>query len=198
MSHVRPALALLILFTLLLGFAYPAAITGVAQAVFPRQANGSLIERNGHVVGSALIGQAFTRPEYFWSRPSAAGSGYDASASSGSNYGPTSRALVERVRGDVTRLRAAGVEGPVPADLATASGSGLDPHISPAAARVQIARVAAARRMQPDQVAALVAQNTEQPWFGVLGDPGVNVLTLNLALDQAAPLAPGQTEAEHN
>src|SRR5262245_32105354 len=116
MSHIRPALTLLILFTLLLGFAYPAVITGVAQAVFPRQANGSLIERDGRVVGSALIGQAFTRPEYFWSRPSAAGSGYDASASSGSNYGPTSRALVERVQGDVTRLRAAGVEGPVPAD----------------------------------------------------------------------------------
>ncbi|WP_395648203.1 potassium-transporting ATPase subunit KdpC [Terricaulis sp.] len=190
MSHIRPALVLLVLFTVLLGVAYPMAITGAAQVIFPRQANGSLIERDGQVVGSELIGQAFTRPEYFWGRPSAAGSGYDASASSGSNLGPTSRALVERVQGDVQRLREAGVQGPIPADLATASGSGLDPHISPEAARVQIARVAAARGLTPDAVADLVDRYTRHPVLGVLGDPAVNVLQLNLALDEAAPMRP--------
>ncbi len=188
MSHLRPALVLLALFTLLFGLAYPLAITGVAQVAFPSQANGSLIERDGHVIGSALIGQSFTRPEYFWPRPSAAGDGYNASALSGSNLGPTSRALVERVEGDVTRLREAGVEGPIPADLATASGSGLDPHISPAAARVQIARVAAARAMTAAELESLVAQSTEGPFLGFLGEAGVNVLHLNLALDQHRPV----------
>jgi len=185
MSHLRPALVLMALFKLLFGAAYPLAITGVAQTVFPAQANGSLLERNGVVVGSALIGQAFAQPRYFWPRPSAAGAGYDASASSGSNYGPTSRSLVERVRGDVARLRDAGVEGSIPGDLATASGSGLDPHISPAAARAQIARVAAARGLNEAQVEALVAQHTKAPFLGVLGEPVVNVLRLNLALDEA-------------
>ncbi|GAM99932.1 potassium-transporting ATPase C chain [alpha proteobacterium U9-1i] len=188
MSHIRPALVLLVLFTLLLGAAYPAAITGVAQVAFPQQANGSLIERDGQVVGSTLIGQGFTLPEYFWSRPSAAGDGYNASASSGSNYGPTSSALVERVEGDVAHLREAGVEGAIPADLATASGSGLDPHISPAAANAQLARVAGARQLTEAQVSALIEQNTERPFLGILGDPAVNVLTLNLALDAAAPM----------
>jgi K+-transporting ATPase ATPase C chain len=191
MSHVRPALVLLVLFTLLLGLAYPAAITGIAQAAFPDEANGSLIERSGRIVGSRLIGQSFARPDYFWPRPSAAGAGYDASASSGSNYGPTSRALVDRVRGDVERLRRGGVEGPIPADLATASGSGLDPHISPAAARAQIARVAAARGISRNRLITLIEQNTERPFLGIIGDPGVNVLTLNLALDALAP-APAQ------
>lgn len=186
MSHLRPALALLLLFSLLFGLAYPLAITGIAQAVFPAQANGSLITRNNVVVGSSLIGQNFARPDYFWPRPSAAGHGYDASASSGSNYGPTSQALVDRVKGDVARYRATGVSGPIPADLATASGSGLDPHISPAAAQVQIARVAAARHMQPEEVAALVRVNTEAPFLGFIGDPAVNVLKLNLALDAAS------------
>lgn len=190
MAHVRPALVLLALFTLLFGVTYPFAITGIAQLAFPAQANGSLIERNGQVVGSALIGQSFSRPEYFWPRPSAAGQGYDASASSGSNYGATSRALVDRVHGDVSRLRQAGAQGRIPADLATASGSGLDPHISPAAAQAQVARVAAARHLSESQVAALVARYTDAPFLGLVGEATVNVLRLNLALDEARPAGP--------
>jgi K+-transporting ATPase ATPase C chain len=184
MAHLRPALVLLVLFTLLFGLAYPLAITGVAQLAFPAQANGSLVERNGQVVGSSLIGQPFTRAEYFWPRPSAAGQGYDASASSGSNYGATSKALLDRVIHDVARLRQGGVEGAIPADLATASGSGLDPHISAAGAQAQIARVAAARGLARTDVAAFVRRFTEPPLFGFLGEPTVNVLRLNLALDE--------------
>jgi len=184
MSHLRPALVLMALFTLLFGLAYPLAITGAAQALFPAQANGSLITRDGQVVGSMLIGQTFTQPGYFWSRPSAAGDGYNASASSGSNLGPTSRALVERVEGDVAGLREAGVTGAGPADLATASASGLDPHISQQAAQVQIARVAQARGLAEGDVAALVVRHTELPLLGFLGEPVVNVLRLNLALDE--------------
>jgi K+-transporting ATPase ATPase C chain len=190
MSHIRPALVLLTLFTLLFGAIYPSAVTGIAQLAFPSQANGSLVERNGQVVGSALIGQTFSHPEYFWPRPSAAGQGYDASASSGSNYGATSKALADRVRGDVSRLRQGGVRGPIPADLATASGSGLDPHISPGAAQAQIARVAAARQLPERQIAAFVTRYTEPPFLGFIGEPTVNVLALNLALDEAGSPGP--------
>ncbi len=190
MSHLRPAFVLIIFFTLLLGVAYPLSVTRIAQVAFPHQANGSLIEHDGRVLGSSLIGQSFTRPEYFWSRPSAAGDGYNASASSGSNYGPTSRALAERVEGDVERIRASGAEGDIPADLVTASGSGLDPHISPAAANAQIARISATRGIAESDVATLIAQHTQEPFLGFLGEPVVNVLELNLALDQRHPLSP--------
>jgi K+-transporting ATPase ATPase C chain len=185
MSVVRPTLVLLVLFAALFGLAYPLAMTGVAQALFPSQANGSLIRADGRIIGSMLIGQNFSKPEYFWPRPSAAGAhGYDAGSSSGSNYGPTAKALVERVKNDVQRLRGGGVSGPIPVDLATASGSGLDPHISPAAARVQIPRVAGARHVSQTEISQLVAAYTEPPFLGFIGDPAVNVLKLNLALDQ--------------
>ncbi len=186
MRLLRPALVLTVLFTALLGLAYPLSITGLAQALFPHQANGSLVERDGRVVGSTLIGQSFTAPDYFWSRPSAAGAGYDAAASSGSNLGPTARALQERIAGDVARLRASGVAGAVPANLATTSGSGLDPHISVAAAQAQAPRVAAARGLSQPRVLALIAEHTTGRFIGVLGEPAVNVLTLNLALDAEA------------
>ena len=184
---IRPAVAMTVLFTLLLGLAYPYAMLGLGQAAFPAQANGSLITRDGAVVGSALIGQNFAEPRYFWPRPSAAGNGYDAANSSGSNLGPTSQKLMDRIGGTIQSLNAAGMTGPLPGDAVTASGSGLDPDISPAYAQLQVARVAAARSLPEDQVAALVAANTEGPMLGFMGETRVNVLRLNLALDALAP-----------
>lgn len=182
MSHVRPALVLLVLFTLLLGIAYPLAMTGIGQGLFRSQAEGSPIVRNGVVVGSSLIGQSFTKPEYFWGRPSAAGKGYDARSSSGSNLGPSSQALADRIKAEAERHGRPASE--IPADLLTASGSGLDPHISPAAARFQVARVASTRGLPEDQVARLVDEHVETPSLGFMGEPRVNVLELNLALDE--------------
>jgi K+-transporting ATPase ATPase C chain len=184
LAHLRPTLVTLALFTLLTGLAYPLTMTGLGQVLFPVQANGSAIERNDTVVGSSLIGQQFTRPEYFWGRPSAAGKGYDARSSSGSNLGPTSKALADRIAQDAQRY---GVPASaIPPELLTASGSGLDPQISPRAAAFQAARVAQARSLPLAQVEALIAQHTEQPALGFIGEPRVNVLDLNLALDEAA------------
>jgi K+-transporting ATPase ATPase C chain len=181
---IRPALAMVVLFTLLLGVAYPYAILGIGQAAFPAQANGSVVTRDGVVIGSSLIGQNFAESRYFWPRPSAAGDGYDASLSSGSNLGPTSKVLMERITGTVGVL---GIDGQVPGDAATASASGLDPDISPAYARAQVARVAEARGIAADQLARLVEQHIEGPMLAVLGEEHVNVLALNLALDAMSP-----------
>ena len=179
-----PAVALLLAMTVITGVIYPVAVTAVAQVVFPSQANGSLIVVDGKTVGSSLIGQAFSDDKYFWGRLSAAGKdGYDASGSAGSNLGPTSQALIDRITADVDRLRAANGGGPVPVDLVTTSASGLDPDVSPAAADYQVARVAKARGMTEDAVRAVVARHTQQPLLGFLGEPRVNVLLLNLDLD---------------
>ena len=179
-----PAFALLLAMTLITGVAYPAIVTAVAQVAFPSQANGSMIEVDGKAIGSSLIGQAFSDPKYFWGRLSAAGNdGYDASGSAGSNFGPTSQALIDRVTADVDRLRQANGGGPVPVDLVTTSASGLDPDISPAAAEYQVARVAVARSMTESEVRAAVARHTTGQLLGFLGEPRVNVLLLNLDLD---------------
>lgn len=180
-AALRPAFVLLIGFTLLLGVAYPLIVTGIAQLALPAQANGSLIRDGDRIIGSALIGQDFASPRYFHPRPSAAGKGYDASASSGSNLAPGSKDLADHIGASVKALRDEGVTGAVPGDMVTTSGSGLDPDISPAAARVQVARVARARGFAPADMAALVDAQVQS---GLLGEPRVNVLALNRELDR--------------
>ena len=183
-SAFRPALVMTLLFALLTGIAYPLALTGVGQIVFPARANGSLLVDSGRVVGSELIGQAFASPRYFHPRPSAAGKGYDALASGGSNLGPASQALHDRVAGDVKTLAHERPGVPVPADLVTTSASGLDPDISPAAALFQVPRVARARGLSDARVRALVERSTVEPTLGFLGEPHVNVLLLDRQLDR--------------
>jgi K+-transporting ATPase ATPase C chain len=186
-SALRPAVVMTMAMFALTGLAYPAIVTGIAQAVFPYQANGSLVVERGQVIGSELIGQGFTQARYFHGRPSAAGSGHDAMASAGSNLGPGAKALHDRVAADIAAVRAAGETGAVASDRVTASASGLDPHISPDAALAQVARIAAARGLQPARVQALVAAVVANPGFGIAGDPVVNVLALNRELDRIAP-----------
>jgi potassium-transporting ATPase KdpC subunit len=201
-KDLRTAIIAFIAFSAVLGLAYPYAITGIAQAVFNRQANGSLVEQNGQVVGSSLVGQNFSGPAYFHPRPSAAGAdGYDASASSGSNLGPSSEVLATTVAERVDQVRSdegLAADAKVPVDAVTASGSGLDPHISPAYAQIQVARVARERNAEESDIQALVSKYTDGSTLGVLGEPRVNVLRLNLALDEkygSPPPAPSATEA---
>ena len=195
LREIRPAIVLVVALTLITGLVYPLAVTGIAEVVFPNQAQGSLIEKDGKVIGSTLIGQQFSDAKYFHGRLSATNAPdpkdatktvdapYNAANSGGSNLGPTSKALVERVKGDIARLKAENPSAPVPIDLVTTSGSGLDPDISPDAAYFQVPRVAKARGLPEDRVHALVASQTRGRWLGVLGEPRVNVLELNLALD---------------
>jgi K+-transporting ATPase ATPase C chain len=192
-QHLRPAVVLTLLLCAITGLVYPGVVTALAQLLFPRQANGSLIERNGQTVGSRLIGQAFTAPDYFHSRPSAAGAGYDATASGGTNKGPTDRKLADTLIAlavDQVVEQDGAEKGHIPSDMVTASASGLDPHISPANAMLQVARVARERGATSEAVRALVDRHTQGRQFGILGDPVVNVLELNLALDSLFPRRP--------
>ncbi|MFZ3361392.1 MAG: K(+)-transporting ATPase subunit C [Xanthobacteraceae bacterium] len=196
LREIRPAIVVLVALTLISGLAYPLAMTGIAQLIFPYQANGSLIERDGAVVGSALIGQEFDSDKYFHGRPSATtapdpkdptkivAAPYNAANSGGSNLGPSNKALIDRVKGDMAKLQKENPSTPVPADLVTTSASGLDPDISPEAALFQVPRIANARKLPEDQVRKLVADHSEGRWLGLLGEPRVNVLLLNLALDR--------------
>ena len=198
LREIRPAIVVLVALTLICGLAYPLAMTGIAEVIFPYQAQGSMIERDGHVVGSELIGQVFTSDRYFHGRPSATtapdpnnstktiAAPYNALNSGGSNYGPSNKALIDRVQGDIDTLKKENPSASVPIDLVTTSASGLDPHISPDAALFQAPRVAKARNMPEDRVRQLVADHTEGRWLGLLGEPRVNVLELNLALDKLA------------
>lgn len=192
-SSIRPALVMTLLFAILLGIVYPLAMTGISQLLFPSQANGSLVrDAGGKVIGSTVLGQAFVSERYFQTRPSAAGKGYDGVASSGSNLGPAAQALTDRVKTDVATRRAEGMTGPLPADLLTASGSGLDPDLSPEAALAQVPRIARVRGLSEAQVRGLVTSHVEQPTLGFLGDPHVNVLALNRALDGLGGKAPAK------
>jgi K+-transporting ATPase ATPase C chain len=192
-AELKPAILITIVLTILTGILYPLAVTGAAQALFHKQANGSLIERNGQVIGSELIGQNFTKPEYFHPRPSAAGNGYDAANSGGSNLGPTNPALADRLTKDAAQFRKDNPDftGAIPADAITTSASGLDPDITPANALAQTSRVAKARGASLESVQSLVQASTQSRDLGVLGEPRVNVLKLNMALDQAYPILPG-------
>jgi potassium-transporting ATPase KdpC subunit len=189
-NQILPAIRMTLVLTVLTGFLYPAAVTGVVKLLFPHQAAGSLIEVNGKVVGSELIGQKFTQPQYFHGRPSAAGDGYDAANSGGSNLGPTNPKLMERINADMAAFRKENptFTGPIPADLLTASASGLDPHVSPASAYAQEARVAASRAVPVARIHALIDAAVEPRQLGFLGEPRVNVLKLNLELDRQIPL----------